>query len=179
MLVMKHTSKKTVIKGAKLVVYDFDGVMTDNKVILSEDGIESVVVNRSDGLAVNKLKSYGILQVILSTEENKVVAKRAQKLDIPVIQGISDKGESLRRYCRENSISLKDVVYVGNDLNDLQAMKSVGYPVCPSDACKEVRAICSIVLNAVGGDGVVRELLDYIKVAENIENNESCTGQKE
>lgn len=163
---MKNTAKKTLIKGAKLVVYDFDGVMTDNKVILSEDGLESVVVNRSDGLAVNRLKYCGIPQIILSTETNNVVAKRARKLGIPIIQGISDKRSSLKEYCRKNNITLKDVVYVGNDLNDLQAMKSVGYPVCPSDACREVRAICSIVLNAVGGDGVVRELLDYIKFLE-------------
>lgn len=161
---MKNTAKKRVIKGVHLIVYDFDGVMTDNKVILREDGLESVVVNRSDGLAVSRLKSCGILQVILSTESNKVVAKRAQKLDIPLIQGVSDKSKSLRRYCRENNILLKDVVYVGNDLNDLQAMKRVGYPVCPSDACKEVRAICMIVLGAAGGSGVIRELLDCIKI---------------
>ena len=102
MLVMKNATKKTVIEGVKLIVYDFDGVMTDNKVILSEDGLESVIVNRSDGLAVSRLKSCGIPQVILSTEKNKVVAKRAQKLGIPLIQGVSDKSESLRRYCRQN-----------------------------------------------------------------------------
>lgn len=160
---MKDAAKKRVIKGAKLIVYDFDGVMTDNKVILREDGLESVIVNRSDGLAVSRLKSCGIPQVILSTEKNKVAAKRAQKLDIPIIHGVSDKRESLKKYCRKNNVSLKDVVYVGNDLNDLQVMKSVGYPVCPSDACKEVRAISKIILSTVGGDGVVRELLDYIK----------------
>lgn len=161
---MNHVAKKKIIKGAKLIVYDFDGVMTDNKVILREDGLESVIVNRSDGLAVDRLKSCGMPQVILSTERNKVVAKRAQKLGIPILQGVSDKKESLRRYCRQNNVLLNDVVFVGNDLNDLEAMKSVGHPVCPSDACKEVRAISSIVLSAVGGGGVVRELLDYIKI---------------
>lgn len=163
---MKDVAKKTVIKGVQLLVYDFDGVMTDNKVILREDGLESVIVNRSDGLAVSRLKSCGIPQVILSTDKNKVAAKRAQKLDIPIIQGVSDKRESLKKYCCKNNVSLKDVVYVGNDLNDLEAMKSVGYPICPSDACKEVRAISRIILSAVGGDGVVRELLDYIKFLE-------------
>lgn len=174
---MKNTAKKTVIEGAKLIVYDFDGVMTDNRVILREDGLESVVVNRSDGLAVSRLKSCGILQVILSTEKNKVVAKRAQKLEIPIIHGVSDKRKSLRRYCRKNNILLKDVVYVGNDLNDLQVMKSVGYPVCPSDACKEVRAISMIILSTVGGGGVVRELLDHIKIDEGRRNNKRCTRQ--
>ena len=163
---MKKAAKKTVIKGAKLIVYDFDGVMTDNKVILREDGLESVVVNRSDGLAVSRLKSCGIPQVILSTEKNNVVAKRAQKLEIPIIHGVSDKSESLRRYCRQNNVLLKDVVYVGNDLNDLQVMKSVGYSVCPSDACKEVRAISRINLKSVGGGGVIRELLSYIKTGK-------------
>ena len=171
---MKNTAKKRVIEGAKLIVYDFDGVMTDNKVILREDGLESVIVNRSDGLAVSRLKSCGIPQIILSTEKNKVVAKRAQKIGIPVIHDVSDKQGFLRKYCRQNNILLKDVVYVGNDLNDLQAMKSVGYPVCPSDACKEVRAVSIFILSAVGGGGVVRELLDYIKIEATNEDRRAC-----
>lgn len=152
-----------LVRNIKLIVYDFDGVMTDNKIILREDGLESVVVNRSDGLAVSLFKSRGIHQVILSTERNKVVAERAKKLDIPLLQDVSDKSGSLKIYCRERNIPLKDVVYVGNDLNDLGAMQIVGHPVCPADACKEVKAIAGIVLKSAGGDGAVRELLDHIK----------------
>lgn len=147
----------------KLIIYDFDGVMTDNKIVLREDGLESVTVNRSDGLAVSLFKGLGIKQLIVSTEKNRVVSVRAKKIGISVIQGCGDKKEAVRRFCRKNSIRPDNVVYVGNDLNDLNAMKYVGYPVCPSDACKEVKNISLAVLHSNGGSGVVRELFDVIK----------------
>lgn len=92
-----------------LIVYDFDGVMTDNKVWLSEDGLESVVVNRSDGLAVEVLKGMGIRQLILSKERNKGVEARAKKLRIPVIQGVDNKREALSAFCARNQLSLDDI----------------------------------------------------------------------
>lgn len=145
-----------------LIVYDFDGVMTDNKVILREDGLESVIVNRADGLAVEIIKGMGIKQIILSKEKNRVVGSRAKKLGIPVVQGIDDK-KILMSFCGENKIMLDDVIYIGNDLNDIEVMKVVGYPLCPLDACEEVKDISKLVLGARGGDGVVRDLLKYIK----------------
>src|SRR4030067_2746044 len=99
-----------------LIVYDFDGVMTDNKVILREDGLESVIVNRADGLAVEIIKNMGIRQIILSKEKNKVVKARAKKLCIPVVQGIDDKKKVLISYCQENNMMLDNVIYIGNDL---------------------------------------------------------------
>lgn len=151
------------VQDISLIVYDFDGVMTDNKVILSEDGSESIIVNRSDGLAVEIIKKIGIQQLILSKEKNKVVISRASKLNIPVLHGIDNKKDILDLYCEKHSISLKRVVYVGNDLNDLEAMKAVGYPVCPNDAYPEVKTIAKFIIPANGGSGVVRELLNYIE----------------
>lgn len=145
-----------------LIAYDFDGVMTDNKVILREDGLESVVVNRADGLAVEIIKGMGIKQVILSKEKNMVVETRANKLGIPVIKGIDDKKKILISYCDNNSLPLEKVVYVGNDINDLEVMEVVGYPVCPADAYAEIKSISKIVLAVKGGDGVVRSLLAHI-----------------
>ena len=153
---------KIILKGIKLIVYDFDGVLTDNRVILNEDGKESIVVNRSDGLAINMVKSIGIRQLILTTEKNKVVKARAQKLDIPFMQGIQNKKEALIIYCKQNKIPLEKVLYIGNDINDLEVMKIVGFPVCPSDAYKQIKEISSIILNVAGGAGVVRELIEYI-----------------
>jgi YrbI family 3-deoxy-D-manno-octulosonate 8-phosphate phosphatase len=150
-----------------LIIYDFDGVMTDNRVILREDGLESVIVNRSDGLAVEMIKDMGIRQMILSKEKNKVVETRAKKLDIPVLQGIDNKKEALVRYCLSEGINLQSVAYIGNDLNDLEVMKVVGFPACPSDACKEVKKISRVVFKAAGGAGVVRELLDHLINAKN------------
>lgn len=149
-------------KDIRLLVYDFDGIFTNNKVLLSEDGLESVTVNRSDGLAVEILRNRGLMQIILSKETNKVVNTRAKKLDISVIQGADDKEAVLKDFCRKNDIALNEVVYVGNDINDLKAMSIVGYPVCPSDASEEVKRIAKIILDVRGGEGVARELLYYL-----------------
>lgn len=145
-------------RDIELIVYDFDGVMTDNRVLLREDSMESVVVNRSDGLAVGMIEQRGLRQVIFSTETNNVVKARAQKLGIPVISGIADKKGALASYCEERNIQLDDVIYIGNDVNDLEVMMSVGYPLCPQDAYPGIKEISKIVLNAPGGGGVIREL---------------------
>jgi YrbI family 3-deoxy-D-manno-octulosonate 8-phosphate phosphatase len=146
-----------------LLLYDFDGVMTDNKVIVGQYGEESVVCNRSDGLAVSILKKWGIPQAIISTETNKVVASRAAKLDIPVIHGVSDKKETVLAYCNELKVSPLETLYIGNDLNDLESMLAIGFPVCPNDAYKEIRDIARLILPVGGGHGVIRELLNFLQ----------------
>jgi 3-deoxy-D-manno-octulosonate 8-phosphate phosphatase (KDO 8-P phosphatase) len=168
----KYLKKERLIfrlNNIQLIAYDFDGVLTDNRVILGEDGLESVVLNRSDGLAINIIKNLGIKQIIVTTESNKVVEMRAIKLGIPIIKGTNKKKEGIISFCNENNIRLDKVIYIGNDINDLEIMKVVGYPICPSDAYKEVRKISKIILKSRGGDGVVRELLEYIKI--NINDN--------
>ena len=152
-----------IISNIQLIVYDFDGVLTDNRVILREDGLESVIVNRSDGLAISILKKMGVKQIILTTEENKVVEVRAHKLGLPVMKGVNEKKSAVLTYCLEKNIDLENVIYVGNDINDLEAMKIVGYPVCPSDAYGEVKNVSKKVLKTKGGFGVVRELLGKIQ----------------
>lgn len=152
----------------KLIVYDFDGVMTNNSVILREDGLESVIVNRSDGLAVEIIKKMGIQQLILSKENNKVVASRAKKLNIPVLHGIDNKKDALSKYCKEHDIDMGSVVYIGNDINDVEVMRTVGFPLCPQDAYAEVKAVSKFIIPEVGGSGVVRELLNYIKLHEEV-----------
>lgn len=160
---MEKTGKSRLnAKDIDLIVYDFDGVMTDNKVILSEDGKESISANRSDGLAVGFIKKMKIPQIILSTEKNQVVKRRAEKLDMEVINACSDKKQTIEKYCSDKGYNLEKVVFVGNDINDLDAMKSVGYPVAPSDACSQVMEIAKIVTAAKGGYGVIRELFECI-----------------
>lgn len=146
-----------------LIVYDFDGVMTDNRVLVSEDGTESVMVNRSDGLAVGNIRALGIRQIIITTEENNVVEARARKLSVPLIKGTRDKKAALMDYCKANDIDMSSVAYIGNDINDLDAMKCVGLPACPSDACDEIKSISKLVIRVPGGRGVVREFLDHIR----------------
>lgn len=162
--ILKTSSSELVIENTELIVYDFDGVMTDNKVVLREDGIESVVVNRADGLAIGIIKQHGIKQIILTKEKNMVVETRAAKLGIPVIRGVDNKKEVLTSYCKEYNIQLSNVVYIGNDINDLDVMRIVGYPICPADAYEEVKNVSRIILDVQGGNGVVRALLKYINL---------------
>ena len=146
----------------ELVVLDFDGVLTDNRVLTLQDGTEGVLSNRADGLAIKMLHEKGIPVIILSTEENPVVLKRALKLQIPCIQSVTDKKQALIDYCKENSVELDNVVFLGNDINDIDAMQISGHPVCPSDAYEAVKSISEIVLASKGGEGFVREFVDLV-----------------
>ncbi|HKY69009.1 MAG TPA: HAD hydrolase family protein [Acidimicrobiales bacterium] len=141
-----------------LLVTDFDGVLTDNRVLVSDDGHESVVCNRADGIACDLLKSAGLPLLILSTETNRVVSVRAAKLGVEVSQACADKGEALRTVLRERSLDPARVMYVGNDVNDLGALRAVGWPVVPADAHPDVVGVARLVTSAGGGAGVLREL---------------------
>lgn len=146
------------MKEIKLIVYDFDGVMTDNHVFVDENGKETVMVNRGDGWGVNMIRALGIRQVIISTEVNPVVEKRANKLKLDVIHGVDDKRITLIKYCEQEGIDLQDVMYIGNDLNDYEAMNVAGVKGVPADAEPEVKKIADWVSRKNGGDGVVRDL---------------------
>jgi 3-deoxy-D-manno-octulosonate 8-phosphate phosphatase (KDO 8-P phosphatase) len=146
-----------------LIVYDFDGVMTNNRVHVFEDGREAVQVNRADGLGVNMIKSIGIPQIILSTETNPVVSARARKLGLECLQGVDAKEVALERYCVRHGYPLEGVLYVGNDLNDLEVMRVVGIPIAPADAHPQILRTAKLTLASKGGDGVVRELAGYLE----------------
>ena len=136
--------------------------MTDNKVYVDQDGKEMVQVNRADGLSVAEIKKLGIEQIIISTEKNPVVSVRASKIGIPCLQGINNKKDALLDYCRKNDFNLKQVAYIGNDINDKDAMELTEIKYCPSNAHKSIIAISDHVLKTKGGDGVIRELLDLL-----------------
>lgn len=142
----------------KLLVYDCDGVLTDNRVLVDEHGNESVFFHRGDGMAVKLLKQLGIQQIILSTELNPVVRMRANKLNLPVIHGVDSKREHLVAYCRNNDLSSDQVMFIGNDLNDIEVMQWCGMRGCPLDAEIEVRDICHWISKKQGGHGVIRDL---------------------
>lgn len=163
---MAKNRKRISAAEIDLIVYDFDGVMTDNRVIVLQDGTEGVIANRADGLGVDFFRSADVPQLILSTETNPVVKARAAKLKLEVIASCSDKRAALRMYCKENGYELQRVLYVGNDINDVEVMKIVGFPVAPADAHAEVRAIAKLVTDAKGGEGVVKELADLMTMME-------------
>ena len=157
-----------MIKGdIKLIVYDFDGVMTDNRVFVTQDCKESVACNRGDGLGIDMIKGMSIPQIILSTETSNVVLQRAEKLGIFAIHGTGNKKNSLSSYCLKKDIFLKKVLYVGNDLNDMDVMRRVGFPICPADAHEKIRELSIHITKAKGGGGVVRELADWLTNLDN------------
>ncbi len=146
----------------RLVVFDFDGVFTDNRVWTSETGAESVACSRSDGLGLRRLDEIGVAYVVVSTETNPVVGVRAAKLGIDCVQGVEDKLAVMRAEAAVLGVSLEAVAYVGNDVNDAECLGAVGLPVVPADAWPEVVPLALIVLSRPGGHGCVRELCDAI-----------------
>ncbi len=150
------------ISDIDLLLFDFDGVMTDNRVWLSGDGTEVVVCSRADGWGLDLLRPTGLKMAIVSTEANPVVRARAAKLKMPVIHGIKDKGDAVRQMVEEAGITLERVGFVGNDTNDMPALRIVGWPMCPLDSHPEVRASARWIINANGGYGVVRLLADTL-----------------
>ena len=167
-LIKKHVVLENKIKIKKenleLIAFDFDGVLTDNKVLVHQNGEESVFANRSDGLAINILNRIGIPVIVISTEKNSVVRKRCEKIGVRCYNGVENKLDALKKYCDDNKFSLNKVMFVGNDLNDKEVMLNVGYPVCPYDANPSIIDISIIRLNTIGGSGVVLELCKLLGV---------------
>ena len=151
-------SKLNKVQIPKILFTDFDGCLTDDRVWLNQDGEEFVAANRKDGLAVKRLKNLGIQVVIASTEINKVVLARGKKMGVEVLQGLSDKAESIDKYLKQINSSWNDVWYIGNDVNDLGAIERATLSLCPADAVKKVRKTVDIVLKTNGGRGILSEI---------------------
>lgn len=162
---MVHKIRKSDLEIAKqilMVVFDFDGVFTDNRVLVMQDGTEGVLCSRADGFGLTSLRSVGVQSLVISKEVNPVVGERCKKLRLPCIQGCDNKQEVLTRETRQLGISLERVAYVGNDINDIECLKIVGLPVCVADAWPPVKELSKVVTKAKGGHGAVREFCDFI-----------------
>lgn len=144
------------------VVLDFDGTQTDDKVLIDSDGRELVAVHRGDGLGIAALRRAELALLILSTEQNPVVAARARKLRVPVLHGIDRKDLALKQWCEEQGIAPERVLYVGNDVNDLPCFGLVGWPVAVAGAHDVVRGAARAVTSTPGGDGAIREIASWI-----------------
>ncbi len=147
----------------RAVVFDFDGVLTDNRVWVTGSGQEWVACNRSDGLGLSGLRTLGLDLLVLSTETDPVVSARCRKLGIECVQGVADKGARLRELLAQRAIDPADVIYVGNDINDLDCLRLVGCAVVVADAHPDVLPAAHIVLARAGGHGAVRELCDRLR----------------
>jgi len=150
----------------KLLVFDFDGVFTDNGVYVLEDGREAVRCSRYDGMGVTLLRRRGFPMMILSTEKNPVVTARAEKLKIECVQGCVDKGTKLREIALERALSLDQIAYVGNDVNDTMCLELAGFPIVVADAHPSVAGLGRYTTKAAGGKGAVREVCDLFLKAK-------------
>jgi N-acylneuraminate cytidylyltransferase len=144
------------------VVFDFDGVFTDNRVLVFQSGEEAVICDRADGWGLGQLRDSGVRLLVLSTEANPVVAARCRKLRIDCLQNQSDKLSALRSWLAAHAVEPSDVVYVGNDANDLSCLTEVACPVAVADAHPDALAAARIVLSKPGGRGAIREICDLI-----------------
>jgi YrbI family 3-deoxy-D-manno-octulosonate 8-phosphate phosphatase len=162
---LTSTSAASVLATIALVVFDFDGVMTDNRVLVMQDGTEGAFCNRSDGLGIGMLAAAGMPMMVMSKEKNPVVGARCRKLGIECHQGIDDKLTTLRTIAGERGIAFGQIAYVGNDINDLAVMREVGVPIAVADAYTPVLAAAKFITIRNGGYGAVREVCDAILAA--------------
>lgn len=144
------------------LVTDFDGVHTDDRVIVDQDGRESVRCSRADGMGIERLRRTGMPILILSKEVNAVVARRAKKLKISVIHGENDKLSAMRNWADGKGLALDQICFVGNDVNDVACMQAVGLSAAPSDARQDAIKAADIVLESAGGEGAVREICEIL-----------------
>jgi YrbI family 3-deoxy-D-manno-octulosonate 8-phosphate phosphatase len=149
------------LASVRLVVFDFDGVFTDNRVLVMQDGSEGVFCSRADGLGVRLLQDLGVECMVLSTETNPVVEARCRKMRMPCISGQWNKEVSLEQLVAERSLAWSEVAYVGNDINDLGCLRRVGLPIGVADADPEIVAVCALITTRRGGQGAVREVCDW------------------
>jgi len=163
-MVIPGRTKRPMPGKIDLLICDFDGVITDNRVWVDQDGTESIAAYRSDSMRVGELRELGIEVMIISSEPNRVVAARAKKMGVQALHGvgISEKGRALRQVLEQKKVRAENVVYVGNDINDLPCFEIAGWSVAVADAYPEVIRAADYVLSRPGGHGALRELCDLI-----------------
>ncbi len=158
---LTHEAFKERLKQIKLVVFDFDGVFTDNRVFVFQDGREAVACSRGDGMGISLMRKAGVDMFVLSTEENHVVAARCRKLLLPYVHGCDDKKNFLQEELSRRCLVWEDVLFMGNDVNDAACLAAAGCAVCPVDAHRAVIQYAHYVTRLPGGAGAVREVCDF------------------
>lgn len=156
---------KALLRDVRLLVLDFDGVMTDNRVLVFDDGREAVLCSRGDGLGLDQLKATGLPLAVISKERNPVVGARCGKLQIPYEQGIEDKIGVFRRLVEQHGLPMQQVAYMGNDVNDTECMAAAGVAIAPADAHVDALRLADLITHAPGGTGAVREVCDLMLAA--------------
>ena len=168
----QKTSRSTqaarkLLSQIRLFATDVDGVLTDAGMYYSETGDEWKKFNTRDGMGIKLLQRAGIITAIVTQERTKLVARRAEKLAIPELhQGVMDKLTVIREMADRHGLSLKQVAYIGDDVNDLEALKAVGFSASPADGLPDIVAAVDYVCRKKGGEGAVREIIEMILDAQ-------------
>ncbi len=151
-------------RNIKWLVMDVDGTMTDGKIYMGASGETFKVFDVKDGYAIHEiLPKYGIKSIIMTGRTSDIVLNRAKELEIDyVYQGIKDKTAKIKEIAAEFAIDVSQIAYIGDDLIDLEPMKLCGVSGCPADAVDEIRKISSFVSGKRGGDGAVREFIEWL-----------------
>ena len=151
------------IPAVKMFLTDCDGCLTDGGMYYSEYGDELKKFNTRDGMGFALLRQKGIVTGIITSENTALNRRRAEKLELDILEaGCKDKVSAVKRLCRERNISMDNVVYIGDDINDIELIKAAGFGCCPSDAVLKVRENADFITQARGGEGVIREVVEYI-----------------
>ena len=173
---MKISTKKTarstkisrkVLQNIRLFATDVDGVLTDAGMYYAESGDEWKKFNTRDGMGIKLLQRAGIITAIVTQERTKLVARRAEKLTIPELhQGVLDKLSLVREMAARHGLTMNQVAYIGDDINDLETLKAVGFSATPADGMPQVVAVVDYVCQKKGGEGAVREMIEMILAAQ-------------
>ncbi len=150
------------LSGVRGIAFDFDGVFTDNRVYVTQNGEEAVACDRSDGMGVAMLRAAFVPMVVISTEKNPVVTVRGSKLQIEVLQGIDDKLLALKNWAGKSGLDISQIAFIGNDINDVECLSAAGLGVAVGDAYAVAVDAADIQLTRDGGRGAVREFADMI-----------------
>lgn len=154
---------KSIAKKIKIVAFDVDGVMTDGSLVFDENGVEYKTFNAKDGQGIVMLNKHGFITAIITARENGTVQHRFKILGMKkLFQGQKNKEKALMELCKEFSVKVEEVAYMGDDLPDLCVLNKVGLKCCPVDAVEEVKSICNFVCTKPGGRGAVRELCNFL-----------------
>ena len=173
---MKISTKKTtrskkvsrkVLQGIRLFATDVDGVLTDAGMYYAESGDEWKKFNTRDGMGIKLLQRAGIITAIVTQERTKLVARRVEKLAIPELhQGVMDKLSLVCEMASRHGLTLSQVAYIGDDINDLETLKEVGFSATPADGMPQVAAVVNYICQKKGGEGAVREIIEMILEAQ-------------
>lgn len=155
---------KERLKNIKLLAMDFDGVLTNNKVFVDENGKEMVICDRSDSLGIELLKKKGIDAIVISKETNIVVKQRCNKLKLECVSGINNKIDILKKIIEKKNLTLEEVAFIGNDINDIDCIKESGIGVAVSDSHENVLIEADIITKKSGGNGAVREFIEILLI---------------